>query len=52
MNKGKIISIIAPVVDVFFPDALPSIYNALIIPMADNPGLGQMSRDVTLEVME
>lgn len=52
MNKGKIISIIGPVVDVFFPDALPSIYNALIIPMADNPGLGQMTRDVTLEVME
>src|ERR1700750_2767515 len=29
MNKGKIVKVIGPVVDVEFPDALPGIYNAL-----------------------
>ena len=29
MNKGKIVQIIGPVVDVEFPDKLPHIYNAL-----------------------
>src|ERR1017187_7242714 len=29
MNKGKIVQIIGPVVDVEFPEALPAIYNAL-----------------------
>jgi len=29
MNKGKIVQVIGPVVDVEFPDALPAIYNAL-----------------------
>jgi len=29
MNKGKIVKISGPVVDLEFPDALPAIYNAL-----------------------
>jgi F-type H+-transporting ATPase subunit beta len=29
MNKGKIMKVIGPVVDIEFPDALPAIYNAL-----------------------
>ena len=52
MNKGRIISIIGPVVDVEFPDALPGIYNALVIGKDENSGLGQIHKDVTLEVME
>lgn len=52
MNKGKIISIIGPVVDVEFQSELPAIYNALVINKEENRQLGQMSRDVTLEVME
>ncbi|SRR6266404_6327155 len=31
MNKGKIVQVIGPVVDVEFPDPLPSIYNALTV---------------------
>ena len=31
MNKGKIVQIIGPVVDVEFPDELPAIYNALTV---------------------
>jgi F-type H+-transporting ATPase subunit beta len=31
MNKGKIVQVIGPVVDVEFPDQLPPIYNALTI---------------------
>ncbi|HIL69521.1 MAG TPA: F0F1 ATP synthase subunit beta, partial [Verrucomicrobia bacterium] len=31
MNKGKILQVIGPVVDVEFPDALPGIYDALTI---------------------
>ena len=31
MNKGKIVQIIGPVVDVEFPDSLPAIYNALTV---------------------
>lgn len=52
MNKGRIISIIGPVVDVEFPDALPGIYNALVIGKDENSGLGKVPKDVTLEVME
>ena len=29
MNKGKIVQVIGPVVDVEFPGQLPAIYNAL-----------------------
>ena len=31
MNKGKIVEIIGPVLDVEFPDDLPAIYNALVL---------------------
>src|SRR6202012_2013111 len=31
MNKGKIVQIIGPVVDVEFPGELPAIYNALTV---------------------
>jgi F-type H+-transporting ATPase subunit beta len=31
MNKGKIVQIIGPVVDVEFPDQLPALYNALTV---------------------
>ncbi len=31
MNKGKIVQVIGPVVDVEFPEPLPAIYNALTI---------------------
>jgi len=31
MNKGKIVQVIGPVVDVEFPGALPAIYNALTV---------------------
>src|SRR5215467_6699721 len=31
MNKGKIVQVVGPVVDVAFPDRLPSIYHALTV---------------------
>src|SRR6266700_5795181 len=31
MNKGKIVQVIGPVVDVEFPEGLPAIYNALTL---------------------
>ena len=31
MNIGKVVQVVGPVVDVEFPDALPSIYNALTV---------------------
>jgi F-type H+/Na+-transporting ATPase subunit beta len=31
MNKGKIVKVLGPVVDVEFPDALPAIYDALTV---------------------
>ena len=31
MNKGKIVQVIGPVVDIEFPDKLPPIYNALTV---------------------
>ena len=31
MNKGKIVQVIGPVVDVEFTDELPAIYNALTV---------------------
>ncbi|HZL43487.1 MAG TPA: F0F1 ATP synthase subunit beta [Verrucomicrobiae bacterium] len=47
MNKGKIVQVIGPVVDVEFPDQLPAIYNALIVEF-DVPGQGRTRQ--TLEV--
>ncbi len=46
MNKGKIVQVIGPVVDVEFPEPLPAIYNALTI---DYKVLGQPTK-LTLEV--
>ena len=47
MNKGKIVQVIGPVVDVEFPGALPAIYNALLVEF-DVPGQGPTK--LTLEV--
>ncbi len=47
MNKGKIVQVIGPVVDVEFPGELPSIYDALTVEF-DVPGQGKTTR--TLEV--
>jgi F-type H+-transporting ATPase subunit beta len=49
MNKGKIVQVIGPVVDIEFPDQLPSIYNALIIEY-DLPLQGKSK--LTLEVQQ
>ncbi|HUE35829.1 MAG TPA: F0F1 ATP synthase subunit beta, partial [Candidatus Acidoferrum sp.] len=47
MNKGKIVQIIGPVVDVEFPEPLPAIYNALTVEF-EVPGHGKTKQ--TLEV--
>ena len=47
MNKGKIVQVIGPVVDVEFPGQLPAIYNALTIEF-NVPGSGKTKQ--TLEV--
>ena len=31
MNRGKIVQVVGPVVDVAFPEQLPGIYNALTV---------------------
>ncbi|MDB6027235.1 MAG: atpD2 [Verrucomicrobiales bacterium] len=49
MNKGKIVQIIGPVVDVEFSDQLPAIYNALTVEY-DQPGQGKVK--LTLEVQQ
>ncbi len=49
MNKGKIVQIIGPVVDVEFSGALPAIYNALTI---DYTLPGQGATRLTLEVQQ
>jgi F-type H+/Na+-transporting ATPase subunit beta len=49
MNKGKIVQIIGPVVDIEFPDALPALYNALTVEY-DVPGQGRSRQ--TLEVAQ
>ena len=49
MNKGKIVQVIGPVVDVEFPDQLPAIYNALTIEY-ELPLLGKTK--LTLEVQQ
>jgi len=48
MNKGKIVQVIGPVVDVEFPETLPAIYNALTI---DYKVEGQPNK-LTLEVQQ
>ncbi|HUD82436.1 MAG TPA: F0F1 ATP synthase subunit beta [Candidatus Saccharimonadales bacterium] len=49
MNKGKIVQVIGPVVDIEFPDNLPSIYNAVTVEF-DVPGMGKTK--LTLEVQQ
>jgi F-type H+-transporting ATPase subunit beta len=49
MNKGKIVQIIGPVVDVEFSDQLPAIYNALTVEY-DMPGQGKTK--LTMEVQQ
>jgi len=44
MNKGKIVQIIGPVVDVYFEGALPALRNALVTKVGD--------REITLEVAQ
>ena len=48
MNKGKIVQVIGPVVDVEFPDALPGIYNALTVEFK----VGDQATTLTLEVQQ
>ena len=48
MNKGKIVQVIGPVVDVEFPDPLPGIYNALAVEF-DVPGEGHAKRILEVE---
>jgi F-type H+-transporting ATPase subunit beta len=48
MNKGKIVQVIGPVVDVEFPQPLPAIYNALTVSFTVQ---GQTS-NLTLEVQQ
>ncbi len=49
MNKGKIVQIIGPVVDIEFPDNLPAIYNALTVSYEVQ---GQGKTNLTLEVSQ
>ncbi|HEY3856689.1 MAG TPA: F0F1 ATP synthase subunit beta [Verrucomicrobiae bacterium] len=49
MNNGKIVQVIGPVVDIEFPGALPSIYNAVTVDF-DVPGHGKTK--LTLEVQQ
>jgi F-type H+-transporting ATPase subunit beta len=49
MNKGKIVQVIGPVVDIEFPDSLPSIYNAVTVDF-EVPGMGKTK--LTLEVQQ
>ncbi|MCS7336949.1 MAG: F0F1 ATP synthase subunit beta [Verrucomicrobiae bacterium] len=49
MNKGKIVQVIGPVVDVEFGETVPAIYNALIVEY-DNPFHGRTR--LTLEVQQ
>src|SRR6185503_16591343 len=50
MNKGKIVQIIGPVVDIEFADKLPAIYNALTVEFTP-PGATAKSK-LTLEVQQ
>jgi len=49
MNKGKIVQVIGPVVDIEFPEGMPSIYNAVTVDF-DVPGHGKTK--LTLEVQQ
>ncbi|MBN8248008.1 MAG: F0F1 ATP synthase subunit beta, partial [Verrucomicrobia bacterium] len=49
MNKGKIVQIIGPVVDIEFPTELPAIYNALTVEFTPP---GSSPTKLTLEVQQ
>ena len=49
MNKGKIVQVIGPVVDIEFPGQLPAIFNALTVEY-DLPGQGRTR--LTLETQQ
>jgi len=48
MNKGKIVQVIGPVVDVEFPDKIPAIYNACTVEF-DVPGSGRTKQVLEVE---
>jgi len=48
MNKGKVVKVTGPVVDVEFPEALPEIYNALTVEYR----IKEQPATVTLEVQQ
>src|SRR4030095_4544823 len=48
MNKGKIVQVIGPVVDVECPEALPGIYNTLTVEFK----VGDQATTLTLEVQQ
>ncbi len=50
MNKGKIVQIIGPVVDIEFADKIPAIYNALTVEFT-SPGAAGKTK-LTLEVQQ
>ncbi len=53
MNKGKIVQVIGPVVDVEFePGKLPAIYNALLVEGVENKDVFAYSQRLTLEVAQ
>ena len=49
MNTGTVIQVIGPVIDVRFPDEIPSIYNALKVRIGDGDGQG---KEVICEVQQ
>ena len=54
MNKGKIVQIIGPVVDVYFEGDVPAIKNALVVdlPSSAKATGGQNNRQIVLEVAQ
>jgi F-type H+-transporting ATPase subunit beta len=48
MNKGTVVQVIGPVIDVRFPDEVPAIYNALKVTIGEGDG----ARDVIFEVQQ
>ena len=49
MNKGKVVQVIGPVIDVRFPDEIPALYNALTVGI--DSGDGQL-KQVVCEVQQ
>ncbi|MBN1573548.1 MAG: F0F1 ATP synthase subunit beta [Deltaproteobacteria bacterium] len=49
MNQGKVIQVIGPVVDLFFPDKLPEIYTAVRL---TNPSIDDREGNLVVEVSQ